>query len=111
MVITIAREVKFSNPKYEHLRVVETTLPCTSEKIMNGKLVCRGAGDSHLPRSMRARSPHVLPPVGGSPANGRAPEVREPTGTVLRSWIAADATHLHHTIFIKDGKLGLPGCR
>ena len=52
-----------------------------------------------------------FPPVGGSPANGRAPEVREPTGTVLRSWIAADATHLHHTIFIKDGKLGLPGCR
>ncbi len=24
--------------------------------------VCRGAGDSHLPRSMRARSPHVLSP-------------------------------------------------
>ena len=63
MVITIAREVKFSNPKYEHLRVVETTLPCTGEKIMNGKPVCRGAGDSHLSRSMRARSPHVLFPV------------------------------------------------
>ena len=28
----------------------------------NGKLVCRGAGDSHLPRSMRARSPHGLSP-------------------------------------------------
>ena len=28
----------------------------------DGKLVCRGAGDSHLPRSMRARSPHVLSP-------------------------------------------------
>ena len=37
-----------------------------------------------------------FPPVGGSPANGRAPEVREPTGTVLRSWIAADATYPHH---------------
>ena len=28
-------------------------------------LVCRGAGDSHLPRSMRARSPHVLCSSGG----------------------------------------------
>ena len=43
--------------------------------------VCRGAGDSHLPRSLRARSPHVLFPVGGSTAKGRAPKVREPTGT------------------------------
>ena len=104
----------------------------------NGKLVCRGAGESHLPRSLRARSPHILFPVGGSTAYGRAPEVREPTGTAhdhrgippelsnlilqvlaierigplrrgdfvlrttnLRSWIAADAKHLHHTIFIK----------
>ncbi len=47
----------------------------------NGKLVCRGAGESHLPRSLRARSPHILFPVGGSTAYGRAPEVREPTGT------------------------------
>ena len=49
-----------------------------------------------------------FPPVGGSPANGRGTKFREPTGTVLRSWTAADATHLHHTIFIKDGK---PVCR
>ena len=28
----------------------------------DGKLGCRGAGDSHLPRSLRARSPHVLSP-------------------------------------------------
>ena len=28
----------------------------------DGKLVCRGAGDSHLPRSLRARSPHGLSP-------------------------------------------------
>ena len=34
--------------------------PCYFYKY--GKLVCRGAGDSHLPRSMRARSPHVLSP-------------------------------------------------
>ena len=30
--------------------------------IKTANLVCRGAGDSHLPRSMRARSPHVLSP-------------------------------------------------
>ena len=45
-----------------------------------GKLVCRGAGDSHLPRSLRARSPHVLSHVGGSTANGREVKLREPTG-------------------------------
>ena len=79
----------------------------------------------------------VFSPSAVPTANGRAPEVREPTGTAhdhrgippelsnlilqvlaiervgplrrgdfvlrttnLRSWIAADATHLHHTIFI-----------
>ena len=31
--------------------------------IKTANSVCRGAGDSHLPRSMRARSPHVLFPV------------------------------------------------
>ena len=108
--------------------------PCYFIKTANS--VCRGAGDSHLPRSLRARSPHVLSPVGGSTANGRGTKFREPTGqrmtagnyagaleldtsssrhgadwtapagdfvlrtTNLRSWIAADATHLHHTIFI-----------
>ena len=30
---------------------------------------------------MRARSPHVLSPVGGSTANGREAKLREPTGT------------------------------
>ena len=33
----------------------------------DGKLVCQGAGDSHLPRSMRARSPHVLSPSAVPP--------------------------------------------
>ena len=105
---------------------------CTIIFYKDGKLVCRGAGDSHLPRSLRARSPHVLSPVGGSTAQGRGTKFREPTGqrmtagnyagaleldtsssrhgadwtapagdfvlctTNLRSWIAADATHLHH---------------
>ena len=31
--------------------------------IKTANSVCRGAGDSHLPRSMRARSPHGLFPV------------------------------------------------
>ena len=48
--------------------------------IKTANSVCRGAGDSHLPRSMRARSPHVLSPVGGSTANGRGTKFREPTG-------------------------------
>ena len=30
--------------------------------IKTANSVCRGAGDSHLPRSLRARSPHVLSP-------------------------------------------------
>ena len=54
---------------------------CTMLFYKDGKPVCRGAGDSHLPRSMRARSPHVLSPVGGSTANGRGTKFREPTGT------------------------------
>ena len=114
---------------------------CTRISYKDGKLVCRGAGDSHLPRSLRARSPHGLSPVGGSTANGRGTKFREPTGqrittgnsagaleldtsssrhgadgtapagdfvlrtTNLRSWIAADAMHLHHTIFIKTANL------
>ena len=49
--------------------------------IKTANSVCRGAGDSHLPRSMRARSPHVLSSVGGSTANGRGTKFREPTGT------------------------------
>ena len=59
----------------------------------DGKPGCRGAGDSHLPRSMRARSPHGL-------FSRRRGDVVLCT-TNLRSWIAADATHLHHTVFIK----------
>ena len=35
--------------------------------LKDGKLVCRGAGDSHLPRSLRARSPHVLSPSAVPP--------------------------------------------
>ena len=106
--------------------------------IKYGKLVCRGAGDFHLPRSMRARSPHVLFP---RQQFQRGTKFREPTGqrittgdyagaleldtsssrhgadwtapagdfvlctTNLRSWIAADAKHLHHTIFIKTANL------
>ena len=35
--------------------------------LKDGKLICRGAGDSHLPRSMRARSPHVLSPSAVPP--------------------------------------------
>ena len=54
--------------------------------------VCRGAGDSHLPRSMRARSPH------GLFSRRRGDFVLCTTN--LRSWIAADAKHLHHTIFV-----------
>ena len=54
---------------------------CTMLFYKDGKLVCRGAGDSHLPRSLRARSPHGLSPVGGSTANGRGTKFREPTGT------------------------------
>ena len=106
-----------------------------------GKLVCRGAGDSHLPRSMRARSPHVLFPRrrfqpltdeerssesrrdSASP-QGISPELSNlinqvlaierigplrrgisPASPNLRSWIAADAAHLHHTIFINTANL------
>ena len=35
--------------------------------IKTANSVCRGAGDSHLPRSMRARSPHVLSPSAVPP--------------------------------------------
>ena len=108
----------------------------------DGKLVCQGAGDSHLPRSMRARSPHGLFPPSAVPPltdEERSSESRraqsitseippelsnlmnqvlatERVGplrrgdfvlrtTNLRSWIAADATHLHHTSFIKTANL------
>ena len=106
-----------------------------------GKLVCRGAGDSHLPRSMRARSPHVLSPSAVPPLKdeerssesrreqrmtlGIPPELSNLINQVLaterigplrrgdfvlcttnlRSWMAADATHLHHTIFINTANL------
>ena len=106
--------------------------------IKTANSVCRGAGDSHLPRSMRARSPHVLFPRRRFQ---RGTKFREPTGqhitagdsagaleldksssrhravwtapagdfvlrtTSLRGWTAADAKHLHHTIFIKTANL------
>ena len=35
--------------------------------IKTANSVCRGAGDSHLPRSLRARSPHVLSPPSAVP--------------------------------------------
>ena len=60
----------------------------------DGKLVCRGAGDSHLPRSMRARSPHVLSPVGGSTANGRGTKFREPTEQRMTTGDSAGALEL-----------------
>ena len=106
--------------------------------IKTANSVCRGAGDSHLPRSMRARSPHVLFPRqrfqpltdeerrsesrrGSASQQGIPPELSnlilqvltiERIGplqrgdfvlrtTSLRGWTAADAKHLHHTIFIK----------
>ena len=106
--------------------------------IKTANSVCRGAGDSHLPRSMRARSPHGLFPPSAVPPHTdeeRSSESRraqritseippelsnlilqvlatERIGplrrgdfvlrtTNLRSWITADATHLHHIILIK----------
>ena len=56
--------------------------------------VCRGAGDSHLPRSMRARNPHVLSPVGGSTANGRGTKFREPTEQRMTTGDSAGALEL-----------------
>ena len=57
----------------------------TSLKTANS--VCRGAGDSHLPRSMRARSPHGLfSPAAVPNANGREAKLREPTGTAHHRW-------------------------
>ena len=60
----------------------------------DGKLICRGAGDSHLPRSLRARSPHGLSPVGGSTANGRGTKFREPTGQRITTGNSAGALEL-----------------
>ena len=107
---------------------------CTMLFYKDGKLVCRGAGDSHLPRSLRARSPHGLFPSAVPPLTDeeRSSESRRdsasPQGippelsnlilqvlaierigplrrgdfvlrtTNLRSWIAADAKHLHQDL-------------
>ena len=105
-------------------------------------LFCRGAGDSHLPRSMRVRSPHGLSPRrrfqpltdeerssesrrAQCITSGIPPELSnliyqvlatERIGplqrgdfvlctTSLCGWTAADAKHLHHTIFIKTANL------
>ena len=107
----------------------------------DGKLGCRGAGDSHLPQSLRARSPHVLshrrrfhrlrtrnevPRADGTTHHHRdsagaleldtsssrhGADWTAPAGdfvlrtTSLRGWTAANAEHLHHTIFIKTANL------
>ena len=123
----------------------------------DGKPGCRGAGDSHLPRSMRARSPHGLfppsavPPLTDEERSSESRRAQRITSEIppelsnlilqvlaterigplrrgdfvlcttnLRSWIAADAKHLHHTIFIKtansvcrgagDSHLPQPSC-
>ena len=87
----------------------------------DGKLVCRGAGDSHLPRSLRTRSPHALFLFGGgSTAKGRAPRgaraaarMRLAAGdfvrrtTRLRGWTAAILRVLHDTSF-RNGNGLLP---
>ena len=53
--------------------------------------VCRGAGDSHLPRSMRARSPHVLFP---RQQFQRGTKFREPTGQRITTGDYAGALEL-----------------
>ena len=58
--------------------------------IKTANSVCRGAGDSHLPRS-----PHGLFPGAAVPtANGRAPKVREPTETPETAGDSARALEL-----------------
>ena len=59
--------------------------------IKYGKLVCRGAGDFHLPRSMRARSPHVLFP---RQQFQRGTKFREPTGQRITTGDYAGALEL-----------------
>ena len=64
----------------------------------NVKLGCRGAGDSHLPPELSNLMHQVLATERVGPLR-RGDFVLRTTN--LRSWIAADATHLHYTIFIK----------
>ena len=57
----------------------------------DGKLGCRGAGDSHLPQSLRARSPHVLSPRRRFQ---RGTKFREPTGQRITAGDSAGALEL-----------------
>ena len=59
---------------------------CTRIFLKNGKLICRGAGDSHLPRS-----PHVLFP---RQQFQRGTKVREPTETPETAGDSAGALEL-----------------
>ena len=73
----------YARPTYA---VGSRQMQCTCTMILKkntANLVFRGAGDSHLPRSMRARSPHGLfSPAAVPTAKGREAKLREPTGTV-----------------------------
>ena len=63
--------------------------------IKTANLFCRGAGDSHLPRSMRARSPHGLfSPSAVPTAKGREAKLRETTGTAHHIGDSAGALEL-----------------
>ena len=59
--------------------------------IKTANSVCRGAGDSHRPRSMRARSPHVLFPRRRFQ---RGTKFREPTGQRITAGDSAGALEL-----------------
>ena len=59
--------------------------------IKTANSVCRGAGNSPLPRSMRARSPHVLFPRRRFQ---RGTKFREPTGQRITAGDSAGALEL-----------------
>ena len=61
---------------------------CTMLFYKDGKPVCRGAGDSHLPQ------PSCSFPIGGSTANGRGTKFREPTGQRITAGDSAGALEL-----------------
>ena len=62
-------------------------------------LLCRGAGDSHLPRSLRARSPHVLSHSGGGfTAYGRGTKFREPPEQCTTSAIPPELSNLMNQV-------------
>ena len=91
----------------------------------DGKLVCRGAGDFHLAAELEGAEPSwSFPPAAVPPLTDeeQSSESRRKMAlhrefrrgdfvlrtTNLRSWIAADATHLHQTIFIPLGLIPRP---